>query len=168
VSKPKQHTARVRTAADKKKALGIYDQMRREGKVARSLVVVERHNGHLDLLGQGLRLNEMADLIMASAQAVASAAEQQNAPRREAAAEPAEHGPVVGLTTPEHQRGMTTDAEGLLVPPAGETLISCSLCSHPRFHVTIVEADQLPGRVACAHCGNEIIFHRMHHPEGRA
>lgn len=159
---------RLRTAGrDKKKALEHYQELRRDGKVERALVIAEDKDGTITVLGQMLTPNEIAELMLWAARGLEHLMERHNEPRREAHETPAVPGEVVGITNPS--RAITTGEDGTLVPPPGEHFISCGECNHPRFYVTDpIAEDGVPARLSCGHCGNEIIIHRVYHEEGRA
>lgn len=162
----------VRSAQARDKALQQLAELRDSGQVKSALVIAELRDGSLQVLGQEMRPLEIAAMMANAAQGVAAVLDRQEArgggpPRREAR-EPAPHGEPVGTTIPEAQRGIKVGADGTLQPPAGETLISCGECDHPRWHVAVKGEDDLPARLACCACGNEIVLHRIHHAEGRA
>lgn len=167
----KEKRVRFRTAEAWPKALTHYEELRAGGKLKQALVIAEDHTGHITVMAQGMRPHQAQALVLLGAQAIVASLEDHNAPRPETHQEPLSHGPKVGITTPEAQRGITKNAEGVLVPPPGETIISCGECFHPRWIVTMPAVDDgtaVPCRLACAACGNEMIFHRIHHAEGQA
>jgi hypothetical protein len=158
---------RVRTAAtDRRKALGHYQDLRRAGKSKRAVVISEAENGEITVLGQMLKPDEIAGLLLIAAEAVAHIGAEQRKPKLEP------HHQVISVG--EHSQGtipkraITLDADGIMVPPDGENIISCGECHHPRWYVLLNNADETPSRYACAHCGNEVVMHRVVHGEGRA
>jgi hypothetical protein len=158
---------RFRTAAsDKRKALEHYQDLRRSGASKRAVVISEAEDGAITVLGQMLTPDEIAMLLLVAADALALI----HTKRTEHKPEP--HHQVISVG--EHsqgtipKRGITLDADGVMVPPAGETIISCGLCHHPRWYVLMHLADEQPSRYACGHCGNEVVMHRIAHAEGRA
>jgi len=158
---------RVRTAAsDKRKALEHYQDLRRSGKSKRAVVISEAENGDVTVLGQMLKPEEIAGLLVVAADALAHVGNEQRKPRLEPHHEPISIGEHSQGTIPK--RWITLDAEGIMVPPAGENIISCGECHHPRWYVLFNNVDEMPARYACAHCGNEIVMHRIVHSEGRA
>lgn len=157
---------RLRATSDKKKALAAYDEMRRGGRVARALVIVESHSGHIDVLGQGLKMEDIAELLLVSMQTVAHLDEQRKELRPEPHQAPISVGAKAGPARKE--REITTAPDGTMQPPPGETIISCGECQHPRWYVLLREADNNPARFACAHCGNEVKQIPVFHAEGRA
>jgi hypothetical protein len=158
---------RVRTAAsDRRKALDHYQELRRSGKSKRAVVISEAEDGEVTILGQMLKPDEIAGLLLIAADAIAHIGTEQRKPKLEP------HHQVISVD--EHsqgtipKRGITLDAEGIMVPPDGENIISCGQCHHPRWYVLHNNADDMPSRYACAHCGNEVVMHRIVHGEGRA
>lgn len=158
---------RFRTAAtDKRKALEHYQDLRRSGKSKRAVVISEAENGDVTVLGQMLKPDEIAGLLMVAAQALEHADAGRTIAKLEIHHEPISVGEHSQGTIPK--RGITLDAEGIMVPPEGENIISCGQCHHPRWYVLLNNADETPSRYACAHCGNEVVMHRIVHEEGRA
>lgn len=158
---------RLRTAAsDRRKALEHYQDLRRAGKSKRAVVISEAENGDVTVLGQMLKPDEVAGLLLIAADGLAHI----DAEQRKARLEP--HHQVISVG--EHsqgtipKRGITLDGEGIMVPPEGENIVSCGECHHPRWYLLFHNNDESPSRYACAHCGNEVVVHRMVHSEGRA
>lgn len=168
MSEAEGQRVRVRTAGnDRRKALAHYHELRRSGRSKRAVVISESEEGEVTVLGQMLGQDGIARLLLVAANAMSQIAGEQLKPRREPHQEPAGVGePSRGGALP--QRGITLDAEGIMVPPAGETIISCGQCRHPRWYVLFTTADERPSRYACAHCGNEVVVRRIDHAEGRA
>lgn len=163
----KPRPVRLRTAAtDKRKALEHYQDLRRAGKSKRAVVISEAEGGDITILGQMLKPDEIAGLLVIAAEAVAHIGTEQRKPRMEPHHEPISVGEHSRGTIPK--RAITLDAEGIMVPPEGENIISCGQCHHPRWYILFNNADEQPSRYACAHCGNEIVMHRIMHGEGRA
>lgn len=157
---------RLRTAAsDKKKALEHYQELRRAGRVKRAVVIAEDHDGQITVLGQMLKPREVSELLLVAAEAVVHIDAKRNEPRFEPHQEPERRG-IHNENAPA-RREITIDAEGMMVPPPGENLISCGECNHPRWYVFNFNDIDMPARFACAHCGNEIKMHRIYHQEGR-
>lgn len=158
---------RLRTAAtDRRKALEHYQDLRRSGKSVRAVVISEDKDGAITVLGQMLKPEEIAGLLMIAADALAHVETEQRKPKLEPHHAPISVGEHTQGTIPK--RGITLDAEGIMVPPDGENIISCGECHHPRWYILLSNADEAPSRYACAHCGNEIVVHRIVHGEGRA
>jgi hypothetical protein len=158
---------RLRSAAtDKRKALEHYQDLRRSGKSKRAVVISEAEDGAITILGQMLKPSEIAGLLLIAAEAVAHIETEQRKPKLEPHHEVISVGEHSQGTIPK--RGITLDAEGIMVPPEGENIISCGQCHHPRWLILFNNADETPSRYACAHCGNEVVVHRIVHDEGRA
>jgi hypothetical protein len=157
---------RIRAASNKKKSLAQYDELRRSAHVAKAVVIAQMQDGTYQVLGQDMNLRDMAQALLVAAHAVTGAAERENRPVAEPHEMPISAEEPRGITM--HEREITRNAEGVMVPPEGETIISCGECRHPRWYVCFALADDQPARFACAHCGNEVKLHRIHHGEGRA
>ena len=166
MSENEQIHVHVRTARDRRKALAQLAALRNTGQIAAAAVIARLRDGSYEVLGQEMTTSDLARALMAGAGALASVEERRRQPRREAHHQPISTGETVGQTLAT--RAITTDADGVLVPPPGETIISCGVCRHPTFHVLLREADDALARFACAHCGNEIMMHEIHHAAGRA
>lgn len=161
--------SRLRTAADAAKALRQYQELKNSGRVARAIIIAELKDGGFQVLGQMLTPAEMAPMLMIAADMLAQAEEGRRIVRMEGHVEPEKRGERVGVTTPTNQRGIRKGPDGSLVPPTGENFISCGECHHPHFHVLNHNNDDgVPARLACSHCGNEIIVHRVVHGMGTA
>lgn len=146
---------RVRTTENKANALAQYDDLKRQGGVIRSVVIAELASGDVQVLGQMLTPPEMGRLLMIAAHALTKADEHRKIARLVAHQEPVKRGtPNEAPTAP---RSIKMDADGNLVPPPGENFISCGECHHPTFHVLLHNSGNTNSRIACAHCGNEII-----------
>lgn len=150
---------RYRTASARKKALAQLAELRNAGQVARALVIIERRDGDFEVLAQEMRPYETPRLLAAAAMAH----ERVEAGRTAATPEALEMALSWGDESNPGDRirpKMTKDASGSLVPPPGETLISCPVCRHPRYYVTVGEPGKrmadLVARLSCAHCGNEV------------
>lgn len=151
---------RVRTASDKKKALIQYEELRDAGGIESAIVIVEKKDGNITALGQGMRPFRLGQILLYVAQALRNLMDQNN----KIAAEPLSRDLDLGaMTTGDTMkvRGITKTPDGGFLPPAGENFISCGVCRHPRWHITLRDSDQNPARFACAHCGNEIVLHLM-------
>ena len=158
---------RLRTAAtDRKKALDHYQDLRRSGKSKRAVVISEAEDGSITILGQMLKPEEIAELLMIAADALQYAEAGRTIAKLEVHQMPISVGEHSQGTIPK--RGITLDAEGVMVPPEGENIISCGQCHHPRWYICLRNDDETPARWACAHCGNEVVMHRIVHGEGRA
>lgn len=158
----------VRTTQAREKSLAQLAELRASGQLAKAMVIAELRDGSIQVLGQEMRPDEMAPMLAAAAHGLAQVMEGRAAPKLEPRQAPQEAAPTVGLSVPMAQRGIRTGDDGLLHAPPGEVMISCGECGHPRWHVTVRPPDDAPGRYACAACGNEIIWHEIHHAEGRA
>jgi hypothetical protein len=163
---PKRHVRLRSAATDKRKALEHYQDLRRSGKSKRAVVISEAEDGAITILGQMLKPDEIAGLLLIAAETVAHIGTEQRKPKLEPHHEVISVGKHSQGTIPK--RGITLDAEGIMVPPEGENIISCGECHHPRWYVLFNNADETPSRYACAHCGNEVVVHRIVHGEGRA
>jgi hypothetical protein len=150
---------RIRTAQERKKALAQLQELRLQGQVAQALVIVQRRDGDIEVLGQELRPYELLRLVAAAAIAIEQTDGQRTAARLEGLVAAIAQGGVANEGDRIRPK-ITSAPDGTLVPPPGETLISCPVCRHPRYHVTVGEPgtqmDGLVRRLACAHCGNEV------------
>ena len=146
--------ARLRTARDENKALLQYEEMRARGGVRKAVVIVERSDGDIEILGQALTPWMIGRLLFVAAEALEHADNDRKIIRLVAHQEPEVRG--------EHNRSkpiakeITTAPDGTMVPPKGENFISCGECHHPTWYVLHHDADDRPARTACAHCGNEV------------
>ena len=150
---------RLRTASNKAKAFAQYEELRRSGQVKAAVVIAELNDGSWQVLGQRMTPGEMAQALVVGAEGL-SHVEGNRAVERivikpEPHQAPLSTGETAGLSL--KAKAITTDAEGILVPPYGENFISCGECKHPRWYVLHTDADDQISRVACAHCGNEVI-----------
>jgi hypothetical protein len=147
--------ARFQSTLDKSKSLQQYNDLRRAGKVAKAVVIAELKDGSYHVLGQNLTPEEMAPMLVVAADALTHAEANRRLVKLIAHQEPVQRG--------EWNRGkpmtkkIKTDANGNLVPPPGENFISCGECNHPLWHVLHHNADHTQSRVACSHCGNEVV-----------
>lgn len=157
---------RFRTASDKKKALAQYDELRRSGRVARAVVIAELKDEGYQVLGQGMDPDQIAQSLMVAAEALAQVDKARQAPRPEPHQEPERRGERTGIARAAKE--ITLNADGVMVPPPGENFVSCGECDHPRWYVLHANADDVPARFACAHCGNEVKMLRVRHEAGRA
>lgn len=157
---------RLRTISEKRASMQAYDALRRTGRVARALVIAELHDGGFEVLGQGLTPEQIARSLVVAAGALRHHDASRQAPRPEAHEQPVAVGERTGITRGE--RAIRLDADGIMVPPPGETFISCGACQHPRWYVLHTAADDVPARIACSHCGNEVVMIRVQHEGGRA
>ena len=157
---------RFRTASDKKKALAQYDELRRSGRVARAVVIAELHDESYQVLGQGMSPDQIAQCLVVAAEALAHVDQTRQTPHPEPHQEPEKRGERTGIKRASKE--ITFDAEGVMVPPPGENFVSCGECNHPRWYVLHTNADDVPARFACAHCGNEVKLLRVRHEAGRA
>lgn len=159
--------ARVRTAQGAEKSLDQFLELRAAGKVAKAVVIVEHPGGDVTVLGQQLKPMEIGGLLLAATDGLRGVMGHVHA------AKPEPHEPAPGAPKEPHRKpvptkAITKDAEGFLVAPPGETIIRCGECNHPRWHITIREADEQPARFSCAYCGNELVMRQITHPGGRA
>ena len=169
MKKPKGQFVRMRTAAtDKAKALAQYEELKRDGKVEKALVVTEGRDGAITVLGQMLKPFEIGKLLFAASQALADHdAKMQASERKREPLEPFLS--AAGFAGPARKiQEITTAPDGTLVPPDGEHFIGCGECHHSRFYVLLRGRDDAPARYSCAHCGNEIKQIEVFHAEGRA
>jgi hypothetical protein len=157
---------RMRTASDKKKAMAQYDELRRAGRVERAVVIAELKDGSWQVLGQGMSPEQIAGALMVGAEALAAVEAKGRELRPEPHIEPERRGErnLGRVNKPE----ITKDAEGVLVPPKGENFISCGECAHPHWFVLHHNNTEQMSRMACSHCGNEVINRQIFHEEGHA
>lgn len=157
---------RIRTAEQRKKALAQLAELRANGQVESALVIVQRKDGDIEVLGQEMRPYEVPRLLYAATMAIQDAEGGRVAAKLEPHVMPLSW---LGLAGPARKtKEVITSADGTLVPPPGEHFISCGECRHPRFYVLFDEKNDSPRRFSCAHCGNEIKMIQVHHGEGRA
>lgn len=158
---------RLRTAAtDKRKALDHYQELRRSGKSKRAVVISEDEAGDITVLGQMLKPEDIAELLMIAGHGLTQVLDRQAEPRREPLrpyiSDKGKAGPAIKT------QEITTAPDGTLVAPPGEHIIGCGECKHSRFYVCLTVEDDQPARLSCAHCGNEIVQRRIYHAEGTA
>lgn len=146
--------ARLRTAMDHNKALAQYEDMRARGKVRKAVVIVERDDGDVEILGNALTPMAMGGLLYIAADALTHADGARKVLRLVAHQEPAKRG-VHNHGAPGTKE-ITKAADGTLIPPKGENFVSCGECAHPTWFVLHHDADDSQSRMACAHCGNEL------------
>jgi hypothetical protein len=162
-----ERSVRIRTAArDRRKALEHYQDLRRAGKIKRAVVIAELTDESFTVLGQMLEPSEIAQLLFVAVEALQHIDAKRTQPTLEPHEEPLRRGTPTRGTLPP--RKITHDADGVMVPPEGENIISCGECSHPRWYVLLNNVDETPARYACAHCGNEVVFHQIMHRGGTA
>lgn len=150
---------RLRTAVEKKKALAHLTELRMSGQLARALVIAELKNGDFLVLGQEMKPFEIPKALFMAMEALKAA----DSVRLQLKTEPLEYSVAMGETVNPGERirpKITKDAAGTLVPPEGESFISCPECRHPKYHVLVPDDPLLQHvtRIACAHCGNEVFF----------
>lgn len=158
--------SRLQTAQDGAKALKQYEALRRSNMVRKAVVVAELKDGSYHILGQQLVPAEMAPLLMIGAEALAFADADRQVVKLVARQEPERRG--IHNQSKPRARAITKDADGVLVPPPGENFVSCGECHHPTWHVLHFNDRDQQSRIACAHCGNEVVGIRIDHPEGHA
>jgi hypothetical protein len=163
---PPGYNVRLRTALEKKKSLTQYEELRRSGRIIRAVVIVEMNDGSYQVLGQGMSTGEIAQSLAVAGSALDYAAQQGRQARLEPHQEPETRGVHNG--SKPRKREITLSPSGMMTPPPGENIISCSECAHPRWYVLHHTADDTPARYACAACGNEIVSIQLFHREGRA
>lgn len=132
----------------------------------RGAAVILRFADRAEVFGHTMKPWTLTKILTEATIRLMQHGEQAMRPVREAHQEPDSVGETVGITTPT--QAITSAPDGTLIPPPGETIISCGACHHPRFYATVNEADGHIGRLSCAHCGAEIVLHRIHHEAGRA
>lgn len=145
---------RLQTAKARAKALKQYQELRRTQQIDRAIVIAELANGDIHVLGQDLTPNEMAPLLLVAADVM----ERADADRKIVklvAHQKVEHQGAWNQSKPRPKR-ITTDKDGILIAPPGETFISCGECGHPTWHVLHRSDLDITSRYACAHCGNEV------------
>jgi hypothetical protein len=158
------HTVRFRTAADKKKALTQYEELRRSGRIVRAVVIAEMNDQSFQVLGQSMSPQEIGNALMVAAAALEHHRDAARQHRLEPHQEPDSIGPVT--QSKPVKREITLSPSGVMIPPEGENIISCGECHHPRWYVLHHNKDDTPARYACASCGNEVKFIRMFHRPG--
>jgi len=157
---------RLRTVSDRKSAFQAYDEIRRTARSDGAVIIARMHDGSMQVLGNQMPLHEIGEALMAASYAVLRAEEKRTEIRPERHQEPYRRG--------QHNRNrpaprsIKLDADGVMVPPEGENFISCGECHHPRWYCLNRNDDDSISRLACAHCGNEVIQHRIFRAEGTA
>jgi hypothetical protein len=156
---------RLRVSADRRTALLQYDEMRRMARVDKAVVLCSLKDGSFQVLGQGMTLDEIGQALLLASSGLESAAAQRNAVAFETHQEPL----VRGIHTMGKPilKTIGTGPGGELVPPPGEGFASCGECNHPKWFA-LHGADGALSRIACAHCGNEVVNLRIGHVEGHA
>lgn len=158
--------SRLQTALDRSKALKQYETLKRAGMVTKAVVIAELKDGSFHILGQNLLPHEIAPMLMVGAEALAHADENRTLIKLVALQEPEKRG--IHNQAKPRQKEIKTGPDGVLIPPPGENFVSCGECSHPTWFVLHHDATDAQSRLACSHCGNEVVALRMHHQEGRA
>lgn len=157
---------RLRTSSDRKTSMRQYDEMRRNARVDKAVILAEMKDGSFQVLGQGMSIQDITAALITAAESLAHFSEQRIAPTLEKHEEPFRRG--IHNESPPRPREVTLDGEGNLVPPKGENIISCGECNHPRWYILHHDADDSPARYVCAHCSNEIKVLRVTHTGGNA
>lgn len=157
---------RFRTASDKKKAMAQYDELRRAGRVERAVVIAELKDGSFRVLGQGMSPEQIGQSLVIAADALAHVEQQAKEIRPEPHIEPEKRGEH-NLAKPA-PRAISMAEDGTFIAPAGENFISCGECDHPRWYILHDDSGDRQSRMACAHCGNEVVSLAIYHPTGRA
>jgi hypothetical protein len=154
---------RIRTATERKKALSQLTELRSQGKVGQALVIILRTDGDIEVLAQEMRAYEVPRLLYAATMALEHAEQGRVTFTREPLEMPLGWGEIANPGDRIRPK-ITTNADGIQVPPPGESIISCAVCHHPRYFVCVGDtgtpSDGLPIRLACGHCGNEVSFSR--------
>jgi len=159
--KTEGHPVRFQTALDRGKALKQYEALRRSNMVSEAVVIARLKDGSFHVLGQNLKPEEIATLLVVGAEALAHAEAGRTMVKAVAHVEPAKAGVHAGGNP--LPRSIKTAPDGTLVPPEGESFTSCGECGHPQWFVTVKD-DGSQGREVCSHCLNEVkpvaVFHR--------
>jgi len=158
--------SRFQTALDRTKALKQYETLRRSGVVTKAVVIAELKDGSYHILAQNMRAHEMAPMLVVAAEALTQADADRTMVKLVAHKEPERRG--VHNQSKPRAKEIKTGTDGVLIPPAGENFVSCGECNHPTWFVLHHNADDTQSRIACGHCGNEVVNLRITHPEGRA
>lgn len=157
---------RLQTALDRAKALKQYETLRRSNMVVQAVVIAELKDGNYHVLGQNLTPEQIAPMLVVAAEALEAAEQNRKLVKLVAHQEPAKRGEW-NRSKPRAKQ-IKAAADGTLVPPPGENFISCGECSHPMWFVLHHTNNDTQSRVACAHCGNEVVNIRIDHREGSA
>jgi hypothetical protein len=157
---------RLRTLRDRERSFALFDELRRSGRIAKSVIIAEMQDGSVQVLGMSMTARQIAPLLVIAADALTQADEHRKILRLESHEEPAERGEHNQAAPRE--REITTDADGILAPPPGENFASCGECGHPRWYVLGRNGSEAIARLACGHCGNEVKMLRVDHAEGHA
>lgn len=162
-TEPPQSRVRLRTAGERKKALAQLTELRSQGKVAQALVIIQCRDGNIEVLAQEMRAYEIPRLLYAATLAIEHAEKGRVALTREPLEMPESWGEITNPGDRIRPK-ITIGEDGNMLAPPNETIISCSVCHHPRYFVCVGDTgsplDRLPVRLACAHCGNEVSFAR--------
>lgn len=154
-----KHQVQLRATSNKTKAFAQYEELRRSGRVKASLILAEMHDGNWQILGQQMSPPDMAQALMVGAEGLSQVSERLGADRTALKPEPHEEPLSVGAVLGQSlkTKAIQLDEEGTMIPPYGENFVSCGECHHPRWFVLHTNADNRLTRMACAHCGNEVI-----------
>lgn len=158
---------RLQVTANRKKAQRQYEELMRSGSVQSAVVIAELKNGQgYHVLGQGLGLEEVARALMVAAHGVSHAAERQDTPRAGQTFGVSD-GLEVGRAGPAIRGEVVKREDGTLVPPAGETWMTCGECSSSSWYIT--GGDRGVARFVCTRCSNEVkLRHDILHGPGVA
>lgn len=156
-----EHPVRFQTALDRGKALKQYEALRRSNMVTEAVVIARLKDGSFHVLGQNLKPEDIAPLLMVGAEALANAEAGRRMVKAVAYVEPVKAGVHTGGTS--LPRTIKTAPDGTLIPPQGESFSSCGECGHPQWFVTVKDGGER-GREICSPCLNETksvaVFHR--------
>lgn len=158
-------TSRFQTALDRSKAMKQYETLKRSNMVTKAVVLAELKDGSFHVLGQNLTPEEIAPMLMVGAEALAHAEDNRRLVKLVAHQEPVRRG--IHNQAKPRRKEITTGPDGVLIPPPGENFVSCGECSHPTWFVLHDDSTDAQSRLACSHCGNEVVAVRTHQ-EGRA
>lgn len=161
---------RIRTARARSKARDQLRELLRDTSLVQAVVIACNAEGAWTVLAGGCTSRDMAEALMIGTQALdrvlVNEAAQNGAGLRLDDTVPV--APGMGTMGRKRKPGITTDAEGEMVAPPGESFMYCGECGASRWFVTMMTADNAPGRHACVRCGNEVLYLRLLHEAGTA
>lgn len=169
-SSPGQIPVRIRTARARSKARDQLRKLLRDTSLIQAVVIACNAEGAWTVLAGGTTGRDMAEALgigtKALEQVLQHEAEQggAGAPIRLDDRTPVE--PLKPRVGRKREPEITTDAEGDLKAPPGETFCHCGECGASRWYATVIADTAAPGRLACIRCGNEVKMLRIVHREG--
>lgn len=155
------HAIRVRSFEDLKKARRVMEEVTR-GEQGQTLLVSVTDD-EIHVVGGGVRGTDLWRLLWIATEAIKASEAKQ----KEIRLKPGPIEPRADKSGRKRVPEITTDANGELRAPPGESFLFCGECGHNTWFVTSCD-DGTPGRDACTRCGNEIAYLRMDHAPGKS